>query len=107
MNIAPKVTNFMNKMHAVNPERDEAKYSALNRQRNTYDVMNQGMYDQAGNFIPNSIGNQVLNPTNSNYNNQSQIFAYGGRVYEIGGEVDLDDNEMQQLAAAGFKFSKL
>ena len=107
MNGAGKVTNFMNKMHAMNPERDMAKMSALNRPSNTYDTMKQGLYDQAGNFIPNDIGNQVLNPTDTYYNNQRQIFAYGGRVYEIGGEVDLEDHEMEQLAAAGFKFSRM
>jgi hypothetical protein len=107
MNTAAKVTNFMNKVNSINPERDNAKFSSLNRASNTYDQMKQGLYDQAGNFIPNDIGNQVLNPTDTYYNNQQQIFAYGGRLYEIGGEVDLDDNEMQQLAAAGFKFSRV
>jgi hypothetical protein len=107
MNSAAKVTNFANRMHDYNPERDMAKLSALNRPSNTYDTMKQGLYDQAGNFIPNDIGNQVLNPTDTNYNNQRQIFAYGGRVYEIGGEVDLEDHEMEQLAAAGFKLSRV
>lgn len=107
MNNAAKVTNFMNKMNAMNPERDMAKMSALNRPSNTYDKMKQGLYDQAGNFIPNDIGNQVLNPTDVYYNNQKQVFAYGGKVYEIGGEVDLDDNELEQLAAAGFKLTKV
>jgi len=107
MNAAGKVTNFANKMNAMNPERDMAKMSALNRPSNTYDTMKQGLYDQAGNFIPNDIGNQVLNPTDTMYNNQRQIFAYGGRVYEIGGEVDLADDEMKQLAAAGFKLSRV
>jgi hypothetical protein len=107
MNTAAKVTNFANKMNAMNPERDMAKFSALNRPSNTYDTMKQGLYDQAGNFIANDIGNQVLNPTDTYYNNQRQIFAYGGRVYEIGGEVDLDDNELAELAAAGFKLSRV
>jgi hypothetical protein len=101
MNTAPKVTNFMNEKNAMNPEWDRAKLSALNRPSNTYDTMKQGLYDQAGNFIPNDIGNQVLNQ------NQTQIFSYGGKVYEIGGEVDLDDDEMEQLAAAGFKLSRV
>ena len=106
-NAAGKVTNFMTKMNAMNPERDMAKLSALNRPSDTYDTMKQGLYDQAGNFIPNDIGNQVLNPTDINFNNQRQIFSYGGRVYEIGGEVDLDDNELAELAAAGFKLSRV
>lgn len=107
MNAASKVTNFANKMNAINPERDMAKLSALNRPSNTYDTMKQGLYGQQGDFIPNDIGNQVLNPTNTYYNNQRQIFAYGGKVYEIGGEVDLADDEMEQLAAAGFKLSRV
>jgi hypothetical protein len=107
MNTAAKVTNFANKMNAMNPERDMAKFSALNRPSNTYDTMKQGLYDQAGNFIPNDIGNQVLNPTDTYYNNQRQVFAYGGKVYEIGGQVDLDDNELAELAAAGFKLSRV
>lgn len=107
MNGAGKVTNFMNKMHAINPERDKAKLSALNRSSNTYDTMKQGLYGQQGDFIPNDIGNQVLNPTDTYYNNQRQIFAYGGKVYEIGGQVDLEDHEMEQLAMAGFKLSRV
>ena len=107
MNNATKLTSFMNDVNAFNPERENARYSALDRPSNTYDTMKQGTYDQAGNFIPNDIGNEVLNPTNSNFNNQRQIFAYGGKVYEIGGEVDLEDDELEQLAAAGFKLSRV
>jgi hypothetical protein len=107
MNTAAGVTDIANKMNEYNPEKEQAAYSALNRSSNTYDQMKQGLYDQAGNFIPNDIGNQVLNPTDSSYNNQNQIFRYGGKVYEVGGDVDLDDNEIEELAAAGFKFSKL
>lgn len=107
MNTAAKVTNFANKVNAYNPERDRARMSALNVPSDTYNTMQQGLYDQAGNYIPNDIGNQVLNPTNSNFNNQQKVFEYGGRVFEIGGEVDLDDNELAELAAAGFQFSKI
>jgi hypothetical protein len=107
MSGAGRLTNFMNKARANDPNRTNAKYSALNTASNTYDQMKQGLYDQAGNFIPNDIGNQVLNPTNTYYSNQRPIFAYGGKVYEIGGDVELDDNEMQELAAAGFKFSRI
>ena len=107
MSGASKLTNFMNKVHAYNPERERAKDSALNRSSDTYDTMSQGLYGQAGDFIPNDIGNQVLNPTNVGFNNQQQIFSYGGKVYAIGGDVDLEDDEMEQLAAAGFKFSRV
>lgn len=107
MNGAGKVTNFMNKMHAINPERDKAKLSALNRPSNTYDTMKQGLYGQQGDFIPNDIGNQVLNPTDTYYNNQQQIFSYGGKVYAIGGDVDLSEDEYNELLTAGFKLSRV
>lgn len=107
MNTAAGVTDIANKMNEYNPEKEQAAYSALNRASNTYDQAKQGLYDQQGSFIPNDIGNQVLNPTDVNYVNQNQIFRYGGKVYEIGGDVDLEDDEMEELAAAGFKFSKV
>jgi hypothetical protein len=107
MNSASRATDFLNKMNAYNPEREQARYSAMNRSKDSFESMDQGLYDQSGNFIPNSIGNQVLNPTDSNYSSDKPIFAYGGRIYEIGGDVDLDDDEMEQLAAAGFKFSRV
>ncbi len=107
MNSATKATNFFNKMNTLDPEREQARYSAMNRASDSFESMSQGQYDDAGNYIPNSVGNQVFNSTDSNYNNQPTIYAYGGRVYEIGGDVDLDDDEMEQLAAAGFKFSRV
>jgi hypothetical protein len=103
-----KFANFMDKVSSFqgNQERELAKRSALNRPSDTYDTMDQGMYDQWGNAKPNDLVAQ-LNPTDVYRQNQRQVYAYGGRLYEIGGEVDLDDNEMQQLAAAGFKFSRV
>jgi len=105
-NGAPKVTNFFNKARAYDPERDAAKGSSLNSPSNEYAAMQQGLYDQAGNFIPNDIGNQVLNPSDSNFANQRQVFRYGGRLYEVGGDVDLSDDEYEELLAAGFNFSR-
>jgi hypothetical protein len=80
--------------------------SALNTQPTEYSDMKQGLYDQAGNFIPNDIGNQVLNPTDTYYSQNRQVFAFGGKVYEIGGDVELDDNELVALQQAGFKVQK-
>ena len=105
-NNATKFTNIMDRARAYDPEREQVRYSALNRPRDTYDTMSQGVYDQAGNFIPNDIL-PVLNQTNSNYNNQPTVFSYGGRVYEIGGEVDLDDDQLLELEAAGLKLSRV
>jgi len=105
-NGAPKATNFFNKARAYDPERDAAKGSSLNSPSNEYAAMQQGLYDQAGNFIPNDIGNQVLNPSDSNFANQRQVFSYGGRLYEVGGDVDLSDDEYEELLAAGFNFSR-
>ena len=107
MNGATRATSFFNDMNDYNPERDQTKYSALNRPSDTYDTMSQGIYDQAGNFITNDVGNEVLNSTNTGYNNQRQIFAYGGRLYEIGGDVDLNDNEVEELRRAGIKLSRV
>ena len=107
MNNATKLTNFANEMNQLNPAYDNAKLSAVNRPSNDFTTMNKGSYDQWGNAFVDDRGNESFNPTDSNYSNQSQIFAYGGKVYEIGGEVDLDDDEMEQLAAAGFKLSRV
>jgi hypothetical protein len=107
MNTGSRLVNFMDGVNAINPERDTARMSALNTQPMEFSQMKQGLYDQAGNFIPNDIGNQVLNPTDVYYNQEKQIFAYGGRVYEIGGDVELDDNEVMALQQAGFKIAKM
>ena len=103
-----KFANFMDKVSSFqgNQERELAKRSALNRPSDTYDTMEQGVYDQWGNFKPNDLNNQVLNPTDTYRQNQRQIYAYGGRLYEIGGEVDLDDSEIEALRMAGFNFRR-
>ena len=103
-----KFANFMDKVSSYqgNQERELAKRSALNRPSDTYDQMEQGVYDQWGNFKPNDLNNQVLNPTDVYRQNQRQVYAYGGRLYEIGGEVDLDDSELEALRMAGFNFRR-
>ena len=88
-----------------NQERDFAKHSALNRPFDDYSTMDQGIYDQWGNFKPNDLVAQ-LNSTDVYRQNQTRVYAYGGRLYEIGGEVDLDDNELAELSAAGFNFRR-
>lgn len=60
-----------------------------------YDTMDQGLYDQWGNFIPNKVNNQVLNPTEVGYSTLNRIYAEGG-------EYDLTDEEIAQLKAAGY-----
>ncbi len=107
MGAGNRLVNFMNGVNAINPERDIARMSALNTQPIEFSQMKQGIYDQAGNFIPNDIGNQVLNPTDIYASQERQVFAYGGKVYELGGDVELDDNELAQLQQAGFKVSKI
>jgi hypothetical protein len=107
MGAGNRLVNFMDGVNAMNPERNAARMSALNTQPIEFSQMKQGLYDQAGNFIPNDIGNQVLNPTDVYASQERQIFAYGGRVYEIGGDVELDDNEVTALQQAGFKIAKV
>jgi hypothetical protein len=106
MGAGNRLVNIMEGANAINPERNIARMSALNTQPMEFSQMKQGLYDQAGNFIPNDIGNQVLNPTDIYASQERQIFAYGGRVYEIGGDVELDDNELAVLQQAGFKVQK-
>jgi hypothetical protein len=106
MGAGNRLVNIMEGANAINPERNMARMSALNTQPMEFSQMKQGLYDQAGNFIPNDIGNQVLNPTDIYASQERQIFAYGGRVYEIGGDVELDDNELAALQQAGFKVQK-
>jgi hypothetical protein len=103
-----KFANFMDKVSSFqgNQERELAKRSALNRPSDTYDTMDQGMYDQWGNAKPNDLNNQVLNPTDVYRQNQRQVYAYGGRLYEMGGQVDLDDSELEALRMAGFTFRR-
>ena len=107
MNTGNRLVNFMDGVNAINPERNIARMSALNTQPVEFSQMKQGLYDQAGNFIPNDIGNQVLNPTDVYYNQERQVFEYGGRVYEMGGDIELDDNELAEFQRAGFKISKV
>ena len=102
-----QLVNIMEGANAINPERDIARMSALNTQPMEYSNMKQGLYDQQGSFIPNDIGNQVLNPTDVYYNQQRQVFMYGGQMYELGGDVELDDNELATLKQAGFNVSKI
>lgn len=102
-----QLVNIMEGANAINPERDIARMSALNTQPMEYSDMKQGLYDQQGSFIPNDIGNQVLNPTDVYYNQQRQVFMYGGQMYELGGDVELDDNELGALQQAGFNVSKI
>jgi hypothetical protein len=61
MGAGNRLVNIMEGANAINPERNMARMSALNTQPVEFSQMKQGLYDQAGNFIPNDIGNQVLN----------------------------------------------
>jgi hypothetical protein len=116
MTSGSKFANFMNGVSsfAGDQERELTKRSALNRPADTYDTMDQGMYDQWGNAKPNDLNNQVLNPGDDVYRlnqkivyaNGGNVFSYGGRLYEMGGDVELDDNELAELSAAGFNFTR-
>jgi len=116
MTSGSKFANFMDKVSSYkgDQERELTKRSALNRPADTYDTMDQGMYDQWGNAKPNDLNNQVLNPGDDVYRlnqkivyvNGGNVFSYGGRLYEMGGDVELDDNELAELSAAGFNFTR-
>ena len=103
-----KLTNFANKVNNYNPQREAAANSALFRPREEFQAMSQGLYGQQGDMLANRIGNQVLNDTGIAYNNQSINYgAFGGRIYELGGDFDIDDTTRRQLEAAGFKLTRI
>lgn len=103
---AQRLTNFANQYHAYDPNRQNAKFSALNDQSNEFDNMSRGIFGQQGEDFTDQKGNQILNPTNSNFSNQ-QFVALGGRIYELGGEYDMSDEDLSALSAYGIKFRKV
>lgn len=103
---AQRLTNFANQYHAYDPNRENARFSALNDQSNEFANMNRGIFGQQGEDFTDQKGNQILNPTNSNFSNQ-QFVALGGRIYELGGEYDMSDEDLSALSAYGIKFRKV
>jgi len=114
---AGSLTNFFNKVRAIDPERTKAFNSTLNQPMMAQSDQSKGLYADNGDLLSEQIGNQVLNPTNSYGSEQivaspgltfskygGNIFEYGGNIYELGGDIELTDEEMQQLAASGFYF---
>jgi hypothetical protein len=114
---AGSLTNFFNKVRAIDPNRTKAFKSPLNQPMMAQSDQSKGLYADNGDLLSEQIGNQVLNPTNSYGSEQivaspgltfskygGNIFEYGGNMYELGGDIELTDEEMQQLAASGFYF---
>jgi hypothetical protein len=114
---AGSLTNFFNKVRAIDPERTKAFNSTLNQPMMAQSDQSKGLYADNGDLLSEQIGNQVLNPTNSYGSEQivaspgltfskygGNIFEYGGNIYELGGDIELTDEEMQELAASGFYF---
>jgi hypothetical protein len=107
MKKADQLTNFATQFNAYNPEKEIASVSSINIPREEYSVMPRGIYGQQGDMLSNNIGNNVLNPTDVGRNNQRTVYAFGGRLYEVGGDVELDDSELEALSAAGIKFRRV
>ena len=103
---AQRLTNFANKFNAYDPKREAAQFSSLNAPTNEFANMSKGLYGQQGDMLVDQIGNNVLNPTNSNFGNQ-QFVALGGRIYALGGEYDMSDEDLSALSAYGIKFRKV
>ena len=103
-------TQFLNKRPDEN--RNSANQSSTNTQL-VYGA-DRGLTDQFGKFKPDTLGAEVLNPTDVNYNLSSpQIFGYGGNTivlngkkYEMGGEVELTDEELKNLKKLGYIVTK-
>ena len=105
-------TQFLNNMSMNDPAQQLANQSSSNAPL-SYNT-DQGLYDQFGNQTFGAQGNQVLNPTNTGYNlNQPAIFKTGGesfmlngKKYEMGGEVELSDQELKNLKKLGYIITK-
>lgn len=107
MGTAQKTQQFFDSINNYNPARERAVLDTTNlflpQQNQNAD---RGQYDQWGSFRPNKQGNDIFNPTDTNFNLQNQIFAFGGGV-ELGQSIDLTDEEHEILKANGFKLKKL
>lgn len=110
-NTADSFTQFLNNRPDEN--RNRANQSSVNTKIQY--GSDEGIYDQFGKFKPDTLGAEVLNPTDVNYNLSSpQIFGYGGnksfvvngKKYEIGGEVELTDDELKNLKKLGYIVTK-
>lgn len=109
---AEKLTNFFNADLKKQKEREIAVRSAANSPSDQ--LGNQG-YDQFGNFLGGTdIGAQVLNPTNTAYNERMPIYKLGGKTYyALGGELydadadyDLSDDDIEALRKIGYSVKK-
>jgi len=114
---AGSLTNFFNKVRAIDPERTKAFNSTLNQPMGSENDQSIGLYADNADLLSEKINDKVYNPTNSYSSEQivaspgltfskygGNIFEYGGNIYELGGDIELTDEEMQQLAASGFYF---
>lgn len=95
-NFADKVRQFR-----ANKEQEAVSRNTVNLMGSkSFSDMEQGLYDQWGNFKPNDLNNQVLNPTDVSYNRMM-------RVFEEGGEYDLSEEEIAAIEQAGYKIKRV
>ena len=72
----------------------------------SYQGMGSGIHNQQGQDYANNVNAQSLNVT-GNYSVElggmpRQMMEYGGQMYEIGGSVNITDEEKRRFEAAGF-----
>lgn len=111
-NTMDATTQFLNNMSMNDTAKNLANQSSSNAPL-SYNT-DQGLYDQFGNQTFGTQGNQVLNPTNTGFNlNQPAIFKSGGesfvlngKKYEMGGEIELSDEELKALKKLGYIVTK-
>ena len=81
------------------------------REVESFASLDRGLYDQQGVFKPNDINNQVKNVTSNvgigAFGGQPQMMMYGGQYYQIGGDVDLDPEQLKRFEEAGFVLSRM
>lgn len=113
-----KFNQVMSLASQNDPERRNAFYSAVNVQPTGMDAMSRGLYDQQGNFIPDSLNNQVLNPTMAMGDRSQAMFMRRGGNVSIddfiysqlmkasGGDITFTEAEMEILKKAGYKLNQ-
>jgi hypothetical protein len=84
----------------------EIRQDPLSQNIASYQGMDSGIHNQQGQDYANNVNAQSLNVT-SNYGAElggmpRQMMEYGGQMYEIGGSVNITEEEKRKFEAAGF-----
>jgi len=114
MNTAKGITFFdaRGDMNAAQDQNALLNQSAINTPQ-SYALTQVGLDNQFGQRFNTNFNNQVLNPTSNvgfGYGGGEypfpQTMEYGGKYYEIGGDVDLTPEQLAEFEKAGFVLTR-